>query len=230
MSGSYATVSHSNRGLVMGLKQHGVLTSKRVEAVMCEVDRGAYTRSLDEAYEDHPLSIGKGQTISAPHMHVVALQVLEPLLTPDARVLDVGSGSGYLTALFAKMIGTSGAGKVYGIERIEHLVEFGRENMRRANPELASKVEIVQGDGWKGLPERGPFDAIHVGAAAEELPKALIDQLAPGGRMVIPVGGHSRFSGGQELLQVEKDSVGKVSSKKLFSVIYVPLVRENEAQ
>ena len=86
----------------------------------------------------------KGQTISAPHMHVVALQQLEPLLKPDARVLDVGSGSGYLTACFAAMIGNEGKGKVIGIEIIDELVAFGNENIRKANPELLDRIKIVK--------------------------------------------------------------------------------------
>jgi len=203
---------------------------------MLQVDRGKYTRTLDEAYEDHPLSIGRGATISAPHMHVVALQALEQHLRPGVKVLDVGSGSGYLTACFRAMVMQTqegegeqerqqleATGKVIGIEVVDDLVVYGRENVKRANPELAERVEIVKADGWKGFPSEAPFHAIHVGAAADETPQELLNQLAPGGRMIIPVG--ERRRSGQELLMIDKDKDGKLTTSKLFDVIYVPLVK-----
>lgn len=100
-------------------------------------------------------------------MHVVAMESLSENLVPGAKVLDVGSGSGYLTACFGKLVGPNG--RVVGIERLPSLVKWGTSNIKKANPELleSGTVKLVQGDGWQGYPEEAPYDAIHVGAASE---------------------------------------------------------------
>jgi len=193
---------------------------------MLAVDRGDFSADPGEAYEDHPHSIGYGATISAPHMHVVALQQLEHLLKPGAKVLDVGSGSGYLVACFSKMMGDKG--KVIGIDYVKPLVDWSIKNMRKHHSDLLDNgiIRIKQGDGWKGDTKNAPFDAIHVGAAAEKVPKALTDQLAPGGRLLIPVDDHS--SGGQNYLQIDKQKNGSLTQTNLMGVQYVRLVHPKE--
>jgi protein-L-isoaspartate(D-aspartate) O-methyltransferase len=184
---AYASQGTSNQELIARLKENGILTSAAVESAMLKVDRGDYSADPTQAYVDTPLPIGLGQTISAPHMHAMALQLLEPVLVPGARVLDVGAGSGYLAACLAHLVGLKG--RVIGIEVLRPLVEKAIFNIRKHNAALldSGRVTIKLGDGWSGDAQNAPFHAIHVGAAAEEVPKALVDQLREGGRMIIPL-------------------------------------------
>jgi len=132
----------------------------------------------DRAYEDHPLPIGDGQTISQPYIVAIMLQALE--LKPRDKVLEVGTGSGYVTALLAEL-----TAQVYSIERHPALAAEGQRVLTTLG---YTNVEIVTGDGTAGLPAHAPYDAIIVSAAASDLPPALISQLREGGRMIIPVG------------------------------------------
>jgi protein-L-isoaspartate(D-aspartate) O-methyltransferase len=152
----------------------------RVLAAMGTVPREAFTDPGDirRAYEDAPIDIGWGQTMSQPYM--VALICETAAVGPDDRVLDVGAGSGYQAAVLAEL-----ASEVHTIERIEQLAERAREKLAAAGYE---RVAVHEGDGSLGLPELAPFDAVTVAAAAPGLPEALYDQLAPGGRLVVPVG------------------------------------------
>ncbi|THH00859.1 hypothetical protein EW026_g1725 [Hermanssonia centrifuga] len=150
--------------------------------------------------------------------HAHAVQNLLPFLKPGNRVLDVGSGSGYLVAVLHHLVSESPdtPGKVVGIEHIPELVKFSVENLKKDGLGDALKdgiIEMLAGDGRKA-----PYDAIHVGAAAPTLPQALVDQLATPGRMFIPVGTAS-----QSIIQVDKDEEGRVTKKELFGVMYVPL-------
>jgi len=226
MDFSWLARGRSNDDLISQLKKYQIIDSPEVESAMAKTDRGLYSRDMDEAYVDAPHSIGYGATISAPHMHAKALEVLKDNLKPKSegesvKVLDVGSGSGYLSACFARMLPKNG--KVVGIDVIPELVNWAFENIKKDDPELLSsgKIDIRVGDGWEGDTKNAPFDAIHVGAAAETLPQKLVQQLKPGGRMVIPVGKHDQW-----LLLVDKDKEGKVSQQKLFGVRYVPLVKK----
>ena len=147
-------------------------------------------------------------------MHAHALELLKDTLKPGCRALDIGSGSGYLTVCMALMVGPSG--KVVGLDHIPELVELAKKNMRmegyaRLWPNLYGR------DGWV---REAPYDCIHVGAAAATLPQALVQQLKPGGRMIIPLGPEG---GKQTLDLVEKDNENRVTKTKLMGVRYVPL-------
>mmetsp|Transcript_103383 Transcript_103383/g.183200 ORF Transcript_103383/g.183200 Transcript_103383/m.183200 type:complete len:257 (+) Transcript_103383:60-830(+) len=211
----------TNDELVNNLKRDGVITSPEVEAVMRKLDRANYVKFKEEAYMDSPSQLGHGVTISAPHMHGHALERLRSHLVdrPGVRALDVGCGSGYLTAAMALLAGPEG--RVFGIDRVDDLVFDSERNVYRdQGDELGSQLSFSGGDGWTGLKMEGPYDAIHVGAAADTVPKALVSQLKKGGRMIIPVGKKN-----QELLEVDKAKDGTITQRSLMGVRYVTLVK-----
>ncbi|EJW78603.1 protein-L-isoaspartate O-methyltransferase [Wuchereria bancrofti] len=190
---------------------------------MLRVDRADFCPR--NPYLDNPEPIGCNATISAPHMHAAALERLKDHLTEGDKALDIGSGSGYLTTCMAYMVGASG--KVVGVEHIRQLVDLSITNIKKNHANLLEgRVLMVEGDGRKGYPQYAPYKAIHVGAAAPNVPDELLSQLAAGGRMLIPVGAaHSD----QRFLQVDKDGKGKVTVNDLMGVIYVPLTnKENQ--
>jgi len=207
--------------LVSHLISDKILKSSRIEKVMRQIDRAHYCKK-GNPYEDSPQQIGHGVTISAPHMHAMCLELLDNQTKEGMRVLDVGSGSGYLTACFGLLVGEKG--KVIGIEAVEQLVEWGRENILKEQPQLLEKgiVDIKLKDGWKGDADFAPYDAIHVGAAASTVPQALVDQLKVGGRMIIPVGVYEQY-----LMQYDKLPDGTLKSKIITGVRYVPLIPQS---
>eukprot|EP00183_Erythrolobus_madagascarensis_P002479 CAMPEP_0185848872 /NCGR_PEP_ID=MMETSP1354-20130828/3590_1 /TAXON_ID=708628 /ORGANISM="Erythrolobus madagascarensis, Strain CCMP3276" /LENGTH=324 /DNA_ID=CAMNT_0028549329 /DNA_START=91 /DNA_END=1065 /DNA_ORIENTATION=- len=220
---------NSNSDLVGALRRNGILSSPGAIAAMTAVDRAKYVlpEFSSEAYQDSPQPIGFNATISAPHMHAMCLDLLRTHIErPGSSSLDVGSGSGYLAACMARMASAYG-GRVVGVEHIDGLTSMAKKNVR-SDPAVAdllgdgadATLQLVTADGRKGFAASAPYDAIHVGAAADGVPPELLEQLKAGGRMVIPVGKPNRA---QELVQVDKDENGRVSMKPITGVRYVPL-------
>jgi len=167
------------------------------------------------AYENHPLPIGHDQTISQPSLVAIMTDMLE--LRPDSRVLEVGTGSGYQAAILAEICAS-----VYSIEIVEPL---GRQAAALLDRLGYDNVNVRIGDGYAGWPEHAPFDGIIVTAAADEPPEPLVEQLRPGGRMVIPL---RRAIGFQDLVIIEKTKDGKVSQHTVFPVMFVPFTRDDD--
>ncbi|KAF2130025.1 protein-L-isoaspartate O-methyltransferase [Dothidotthia symphoricarpi CBS 119687] len=209
----------SNETLIANLARNGLIESDRVKEAMLQVDRAHYAPS--SPYDDSPQPIGHSATISAPHMHASACTSLLPYLSPGARVLDIGSGSGYLTAVLAHLVGPTGS--VVGIDHIAPLVALATGNMRKSATGRAmldaGQVRFVLGDGRKGWSEGAPYDAIHVGAAAAEHHEELTRQLKAPGRLFVPV----KEGAVQHIWVVDRKADGSVEREKSFGVQYVPL-------
>jgi len=195
------------------LKPEGI-TDKKVLDAMYRVRRENFIPSSlrDRAYGNYPLPIGENQTISQPYIVALMTQALQ--VEPEHRVLEIGTGSGYQTAILAEL-----ASVVYSVERLESLLERARTNLYSQG---YKNVLLVLGDGTKGLPEYAPYDRIMVTAASPKVPQALIDQLKNGGKMVIPVGG--KFV--QDLILIEKALNGRIYKSSLGGCRFVPLVGE----
>ncbi|KAK3314172.1 protein-L-isoaspartate O-methyltransferase [Apodospora peruviana] len=222
----------SNTDLIENLWRNKMITDPRVKAAFLKVDRAQYAPS--NPYDDSPKSIGHSATISAPHMHASAVEKLLPFILPSEtrpspRVLDIGSGSGYLTHVMAELVGDKGV--VVGVEHITPLRDLGEKNMRKSADGRqfleSDRVKFRVGDGRKGWTEDGEegeglWDAIHVGASAKEVHPELLRQLRAPGRMFIPVDDDGE-GWSQHIWCVDKDAEGKVERNKLFGVRYVPL-------
>jgi protein-L-isoaspartate(D-aspartate) O-methyltransferase len=190
------------------------VTNPRVLEAMRSVPRHRFVPESvrGSAYQDRPLPIGHRQTISQPYIVAVMTELLDP--QPGDRVLEIGTGSGYQAAVLSGLVE-----KVYSIEIIPELAEGARKVLAEAGYE---NVQVITGDGYAGLPDRAPFDGIIVTAAPEKVPEPLVEQLAVGGRLVIPVGGWS-----QDLRVLERTEEG-VRTTRLFPVRFVPLTRSEK--
>ena len=195
------------------IESRGV-TDAEVLAAMRAVPRHEFVPAdlSERAYGDGPLPIGHGQTISQPY--IVASMTEELRVKAGDRVLEIGTGSGYQAAVLAEI-----TDHVYTIEIVEPLADAARERLARLGYD---KVRTKKGDGWFGWKDAGPFDAIVVTAAAAQVPPPLVEQLAPGGRMVVPVGQPYAV---QTLVVVTKDADGTVRTKSLYDVRFVPFTR-----
>jgi protein-L-isoaspartate(D-aspartate) O-methyltransferase len=200
--------------LIQRLREEGI-SDERVLEAMRNVPRHLFVDEAlaTRAYEDTALPIGQGQTISQPY--IVALMT-QALLAGGRlkKVLEVGTGSGYQTAVLAQLVDT-----VYSVERIEPLMKLARKRLREIG---CRNVQIKLSDGSWGWKDHAPYDGIIVTAAPAEVPPALLEQLAPGGRLIIPVGGPAM----QELLLVQHTDKG-LSQERLELVNFVPLVRDS---
>ena len=190
------------------------VTDRRVLAAMRKVPRHEFVPDIRraDAYQDRPLPIGRGQTISQPY--VVALMTELAAVEPKSRVLEVGTGSGYQAAVLSEL-----AGEVYTIEIVEALASEAAATLRRLG---YRRVTVRQGDGYRGWPEAAPFDAIVVTAAPPAVPPALREQLGPGGRLVIPVGGE------KQELEVHRRTANGFEVRRVTPVRFVPMTGEAE--
>lgn len=206
-------LADKKKRLVSSLKQSGYIRSKEVEEAFLRVSREFFVplSLTDYAYEDRPLDIGEGQTISAPHMVALMAEALDVKL--GQTVLEIGSGSGYHAAVISELIGSNG--HLYSIERIPRLAENAEKNLKKAS---ISNVIINIGDGSLGLPDQSPFDRIYVTCAAPYIPQPLINQLKDGGRLLIPIGRVYC-----ELTCVEKKNE-EIISIDLGGCAFVPLI------
>ena len=196
------------------LKRRGI-DDKLILDAFAEVPREAFVSPeyAHLAYGDHPLPIEAGQTISQPY--IVALMIEAAGIGLRDKVLEVGAGSGYAAAVISRIAGT-----VIGIERQHDLVVVARERMQRLG---FDNVTIVEGDGTRGCPEHAPFDAILAAASGSHVPQPLVDQVAEGGSIVMPVGSPGHV---QELVKVTKRADGSVERQNLGDVRFVPLIGE----
>ncbi len=203
-------MSGARRRLAAELRAKGITDDAILQAIE-RTPRHLFVPSgvRHRAYEDAPLPIGNGQTISQPFVHARSLQLLE--LTGTARVLEVGTGSGYQTVLLSHL-----AGEVYSVERIDALARSATDAVHAAG---ARNVHIECRDGTAGWPEHAPYDAIVVGAGSPEVPKPLMDQLAEGGRLLTPVGDRE-----QQRLVLVRRSGGRFSRQDYDPVRFVPLL------
>jgi protein-L-isoaspartate(D-aspartate) O-methyltransferase len=199
--------------MVEKLVRSGYVHSQEVINAMTRMPRHVFVDIGRSAYVDSPMSIGDGQTISAPHMVGIMLEALD--LREGQKVLEVGGGSGYHAALVSEMIGETGI--VYSVERIERLAQKAMTAL--ASIGLSDRVKIVVADGSLGLPEHAPYDRIFVTCAAPAIPEPLVDQMAEGGKLLIPVGGTYL----QDLILATKKR-GKVKKKSYGGCVFVPLV------
>lgn len=189
---------------------------ERVMRALAKVPRHEFVQPDDRrfAYENRPLPIGHGQTISQPYIVAIMTDLVEP--AAGCRALEVGTGSGYQAAILAEL-----CEQVYTVEIVEALGTTARERLTRLG---YSNVAVRLGDGYYGWEQHAPFDAIVVTAVASHIPPPLLKQLKPGGRMVLPIG--TRFTA-QELVLISKDDAGRVTTRQILPVRFVPLTGDH---
>ena len=207
--------SREREAMIERQLKHRGITEPMILDAFREVPREAFIagNNVHLAYGDHPLPIEAGQTISQPY--IVALMIQAAGIGLRDKVLEVGAGSGYAAAVISRI-----AGKVIGIERQHELVEVARERLQRLGYD---NVEIVEGDGTRGWRDGAPYDAILAAASGSHVPRPLVEQLAPGGRIVMPVGDPGWV---QQLVKVTKNDDGTLVQQDLGGVRFVPLIGE----
>jgi len=209
--------------LVDNLIREGILHSPKVINAMRAVPRTIFLPENMQSYSasDTPLPIGLGQTVSAPHMVSIMNEALQ--LEVGDNVLEVGAGSGWHAATIAEIIAPHEAprsnwGHVYTVEIVQSLADFARKTIMKVG--YGDRVTIICADGSAGYTEKAPYDKVLVTAAAPSIPEPLVEQLKPGGMMLIPVGSASLF---QSLMKITKADDGKIKEENLGGVAFVPL-------
>lgn len=213
VDGQEARFAQARRQMVEFQLRDRDIVDPRVLDAMCRVPRHRFVAEehWDEAYRDHPLPIGRNQTISQPYIVALMTQLAAP--QAEHRALDVGTGSGYQAAVLSLL-----CREVYSIEIMPSLSEAAGKRLAELG---YANVTVRTGDGYRGWPERAPFDVIVVAASPDHVPQALVDQLAPGGRLVIPVGVEP-----QQLVVLEKQADGSVCRTVAATVMFVPMTGE----
>jgi len=207
--------------LINSLIQNGYLKTPEIIRAFKKINRKDFLlpEYKSETEIDEALPIGYGQTISQPATVAFMFELLQP--KAGDKILDIGSGSGWTTTLLAEIVGNQG--KVYGIERILEIKNFGEENILKYDFIKTGRAEIIYGDGYAGLPEHAPFDKILVSAAALETPLELLAQLGIKGKMVIPVGKQYES---QEIVLYTKTSKNKFKIEHFSGFVFVPLLKD----
>ena len=208
--------NYHRRKLISKLKKEGYIKTGEIEQSFFEIPREKFVPEnlYSSAYDDNPLEIGYGQTISAPHM--VAIMCEELNLKVGQKILEIGSGSGYHAAIVSKIIGKEG--HVFSIERISSLANFAKNNLMKSG---INNVDIILGDGSRGFKEKAPYDRIYVTCAAPRIPSILIEQLKDPGKMIVPVGNIIC-----SLNSLEKYE-GKMIVNTLGGCAFVPMIGKN---
>lgn len=206
--------------LVEKLLNKGYIETGKVKKAMLHVPREEFMPPdlRRYAYLDRPLPIGRGQTISAPHMVAIIAEQLD--LDEGMNILEIGTGLGYNAAVVSEIIG--GSGHVYTVERIHSLAEKARENLEKTG--YNHRITVISGDGTLGYPEKAPFDRIYGTASSPKIPEPLKKQLRIGGKLIIPLGSANYF---QELVSVQRISDDEFKSEDLGGVAFVPMIGEH---
>lgn len=206
---------NSNEELIQVLIKDGYLKTPAVIDAFNKINRKDFIveETKDQAYENIPLPIGAGQTISQPLVVAFMLELLE--LKPGEKVLDIGTGSGWVAALLVELAGNQG--KVISIERIEELHNFAKKNIAQY-PNLNQRAQLILGDGSKGYKDQAPYDKIIAAAAGLDIPEVWLEQLKIGGRIVAPVK--------DSIMVVDKIAKDKFEKKQHFGFAFVPLIAD----
>lgn len=185
---------------------------------MLKVDRKNFVQEegFHGPYADMPRPIGWGTTISAPSVHATTLEKLKAYLKPGAKVIDIGTGSGYIAACFAELVGKEG--KVFMVDHLQQVLDFATSNIKKGNIHLIKQKRIIPvlKDGRKGLNEHAPYDVIHIGGAVSSIPPEILAQLSPGGAIWAPVGPRDQ----QEIKIYKKDMDGNLTDSSIMEVRY----------
>jgi protein-L-isoaspartate(D-aspartate) O-methyltransferase len=213
-------MNEKREDLVDNLFKHGYIRTEKVRKAILQVPREEFMplENRSYAYLDRPLPIGKGQTISAPHMVSIIAEKLD--LTEGMNILEIGTGFGYNAAVVAEIIGNTG--HVYTVERIPSLAEKAAWNLEKTG--YKNRVTVILGDGTLGYPEKAPYDRIYGTASAPKVPEPLKEQLKIGGKLIIPLGSHNYF---QELISVSRISEDNFQIQNLGGVAFVPMIGEH---
>lgn len=209
-------MKEKRKDLVEKLYNQGYIKTEKVKEAMLKVPREEFMppENSSYAYLDRPFPIGKGQTISAPHMVAIIAEKLD--LTEGMNILEIGTGFGYNAAVVAEIVGKEG--HVYTIERIPALVEKSKENLNKTG--YSDRVTVIEGDGTIGYPDKAPYDRVYGTASAPKIPEPLKEQLKIGGKLIIPMGSDYY----QELVSVIRISPDEYRTHNLGGVVFVPMI------